>query len=480
MRKEFVRTGKTLASLALLTAVGCSVLYGQQTRPLTNTDVIRLLRDHEAEIVASIQAHPAKFDLSPGGLAALRKAGVSEEIIDAMVQQERLAQGPGSKSTPPTPAGTVPGKPPANMTRGQAIAFLQKTRNSKGRLAPIVTNPAAAGANAPTIAALQKQKQTALVERSQARPPAGRPQTPVYARASAARTAVPAAIPPAPSSGNSLGNRIAIQGNIAMVCTTFTSAMVQAVSGQSGGAAVFTQDPAFNPFTIKGCNFGNARGQAQLNQANGRKLADLTVDSWTDTLITVEVNPSLVDALDQNNVTLVLFPANGPQASKSGFRFYAMRREILLSSIPVGTVYLAPINDDAGVPVSPKYSSPSAQVVDPASQGMSAGVQRFDSTRFPGGTDVFSFANLKPGFVLEKFQMDEMTYYPPCSCCGLGVGDAADYDDGSWSSQIVGNSIRVSFAEQHCHGDQDLSHSAYAVNVWVVGPALSHGASPWQ
>jgi hypothetical protein len=455
---------------------------------MTNQEVIQMVRTGvpEVAILASIQRSTPKFDLSANGLALLKQAGVSEAIVLAMLRAAWAAPSgmPQVAGVPsPTPAGgTTPGKTSKRLTPQQRTALLARIHSVPAKPGPIISNPAAGQANTSTLATLQQQKQTALNERGQAPPPAatsGGTQSPAYSRASAPAAASRMAAPPPPASGGSLVNRPglgnAASSNLNIACGSFNSPIVTAVSGQSGSAAIFTQDPAYNPFTIKGCYFGSSKGQAQLNLPSGRKLADLTIDSWTDNLITVEVDPSLLDVLDLSNVTLVLFPANGPQVQKSGFRFSAMRRELLLSSIPASEASLSPTNDDEGNPITMQYSSPS--------QGASAAVDRYNGVRFPGGTDVFDFSKLKPGFVVEKFQVTPLNNSNTNPGCGQsGPSTTTFYIDGSWAWQMAGNTIRVSWQETHCHDayQGDASDSSYGLNVWVLGPAVSANTNPWQ
>ncbi|HEV2232564.1 MAG TPA: hypothetical protein VGV68_04065 [Terriglobia bacterium] len=489
--------------------------------PLTDADVIRM----EQAILNAIRSRPAKFDLSPAGLAALHQAGISDTVLNAMEQAERQAQAnakpPVSAGVAPRPVrpGFVPGQLAGKPSPQGVNALLAQARSIPVKAGPIVTNPAAGQANAPILSLLRQQKQTAMIQRSQAPSPAAHPASPVYVQASVARTAVRAATPPAPSGPNraALGS----QGSILVACATFGSPIIQAVSGQSGSTAVFTQDPAYNPFTIRGCNFGNVAGRAQLNLPNGAMLANLRIDSWTDNQITVEVDPGLTNVLDQNNVTLVLFPPNKPQGQKPGFRFYAMRREILLTSIPSNrkNAQVSVTNDDSGRRVSPYFSAPyrglafaiaaqagisPSQVSPNIDQGWTAGVDRVNAVRFPAGTDVFSFNGLDPGFVLEKFQIDERNivvchagglFYIGAALeagvPGIGVGNlknaissqgVTNYSDGTWNASINQNTIRVNWAEGHCHATDgnDSSNSSYALHVWVVGPVLRPGTSPWQ
>jgi hypothetical protein len=63
----------------------------EPTRSFTNADVIGMVKAgrHESEISAAIRANPTKFDLSADALIALRKAGVSNKILEAMIERER-------------------------------------------------------------------------------------------------------------------------------------------------------------------------------------------------------------------------------------------------------------------------------------------------------------------------------------------------------------------------------------------------------
>ncbi len=560
MRNERARIGLMIAVGAAAVLMPCAAFLaaagqagsGQAAggTPVTDADVIRM----EQAILNAVRSRPVNFDLSPGGIAALRQAGVGEEILNAMEQAERQAQatppakGHGqtqydavtlqrgvthdtgfenwansAQATRPAGSGTVAGPPSQKPTPQQISALLAKLGSAPSRPGSTVNNPAAGQANSATLAILRQQKQTALVERGKASPPGGHPPSPNFARASSARPEFPAAETSPSPTGSSLANRAAIarQPNSVLACATFNTPIIQAVSGQQSGTAVFSQDPEFNPFTIKGCNFGSVAGRAQLNYANGGKLADLRVDSWTDNLITVELSPSLVNVLDQNNVTLMLFPVNKPQAQRSGFKFFAMRRQMRLASIPRNrrTAQVTVTNDDSGQRVIPYFSTPYrglafavaaqtetsvSQVSPNLDQGWTAGVDRINAVRFPAGTDVFRFDGLKPGFVLEKFQIDERNvvvcragsmYYLGTALKGglpfAGVGaltsaasshGVTNYSDGTWNASIGQNTIRVNWAEGHCHATDgnDSSNSSYALNVWVVGPALAPGTSPWQ
>jgi hypothetical protein len=529
MRNETTRVRLLIAVAAAALLVPFTALHaapgpagsGQAAggAPLSNADVIRM----QQAILFAIESRPVKFDLSPAGLAALRRAGVSETVLSAMEARQSQAQASGTGAGAPTAQGTSPGQPSQKPTPQQISAMVAEVQKSSPQLSPVMNNPAAGQADAALVSLLRQQKQIALAERGRATPPAGHPSSPNFARTSAPTPALAGSVTRSPSAGNSLANGAALvrPGNMVLACAAFNNPVIQTVSGQQGSKAVFSQNPEFNPFTVKGCNFGNVTGRAQLNYPNGGMLADLRIDSWTDNLITVEVNPSLVNVLDQNNVTLVLFPPNKPQAQQSGFRFYAMRREMRLASIPrtPNTAQVALTNDEADQRVNPYYSSPyrglaytiamqtgvpPSQVSPNLDQGWTAGVDRVNAVRFTAGTDVFRFDGLKQGFVLAKFQIDErnvvvchagsLFYLGTALKGGLpfaGVSNlvsaasskgVTNYSDGTWSASTDQNTLRVNWAEGHCHATDgnDSSDSSYALNVWVVGPALAPGTSPWQ
>jgi hypothetical protein len=87
---RFVMT--VLVGLALTQG---ALARGQAGDVLTNDDVIKMVRAQLSTniILTTIRSANAKFDLSPSGLIALKDAGVSEEIIEAM-----LARGPSRES----------------------------------------------------------------------------------------------------------------------------------------------------------------------------------------------------------------------------------------------------------------------------------------------------------------------------------------------------------------------------------------------
>ena len=66
---------------------------GQAVAPLTNASVVKLVRAgfREKTVIAIIAARPANFDLTPERLIELKKSGVSERVILAMLARAESA-----------------------------------------------------------------------------------------------------------------------------------------------------------------------------------------------------------------------------------------------------------------------------------------------------------------------------------------------------------------------------------------------------
>jgi len=93
------------AFLFPLLALGMSVLALAQTRkPLTNTDVIEMVRAgfDEETIVKAMKANNTNFDISVGALVELKNAGVGKSIIDTMLEAEAKKR-PSDPAPPPEP-----------------------------------------------------------------------------------------------------------------------------------------------------------------------------------------------------------------------------------------------------------------------------------------------------------------------------------------------------------------------------------------
>jgi hypothetical protein len=106
MRSLFV----VIALAASLVTASATALLAQET--LTNQSVVEMVKAGLSErvIIAKIRTSPTKFDTSTDALIALKKNGVSEKVIEAIM----------SPSAPP--AAAAPAAPPAAAAGSVAMA----------------------------------------------------------------------------------------------------------------------------------------------------------------------------------------------------------------------------------------------------------------------------------------------------------------------------------------------------------------------
>src|SRR5262245_47211375 len=73
--------------LAALLALGASRTDAQGPATLTNADVAEMVRSGlpDSVIVAKIRTAPARFDVGTEALVALKRAGASDRVLEAMV-----------------------------------------------------------------------------------------------------------------------------------------------------------------------------------------------------------------------------------------------------------------------------------------------------------------------------------------------------------------------------------------------------------
>src|SRR3984957_13472570 len=95
--------------VALLFLAFTSFLTAQQ--PLNDDSVIKMVKAGLSDdvIVATINANPGAYDASPDGLIALKQAGVSNKVIDAIVAKS-TASAPDS-AQPSGPEASAPAPP---------------------------------------------------------------------------------------------------------------------------------------------------------------------------------------------------------------------------------------------------------------------------------------------------------------------------------------------------------------------------------
>jgi hypothetical protein len=394
-----------------------------------------------------------------------------------------VSQG-GAAPVPQVLKGSTPGS--AKASGMQASVSPQQLRESPAKKmgpgqiksAPKKSNPHAASSplHASMTAALRAQKQAAEAERStilasQRMAPKGpgtgaRPLTPGRTMGNS--------IPAGPAAGamRMPGNTItppALAG-LGMAQGPCLRPTIGTVNGQAKGT-VFTPDPQFNLYTIKGCMFGDTQGQAYIYGPFAAGQVSLQIEFWSDTQIIAKVNPQVTGELDQSNVTLVVVPSGAPQVQKAGFKFYAVRETMLLAKILPSVFVPAAVTDTANHPVLAQYSSPGSGYF----PGRSASVVRDATSVFNGGQDFFDFSKMKPGFIAESMVF-EYWDMPPEQRVNF-------QENGVSNAEWVGDNIRVSWKMQHFHTSpfltapaRDDSQSGYALNVWVSGP---RGVSPW-
>jgi hypothetical protein len=141
-------TGKAATFLA-----ACCLLVGQQTdrtqiKELNNESVIKLAKAGLSDdlIISTINASSGKYDTSPDGLIALRRAGVSDTVVSTLVHKGAAT---ASQSSPaaeePAQNSLVPGRDPsssvtlkADLAEGTATkprVFLQAASKGSGNAA---------------------------------------------------------------------------------------------------------------------------------------------------------------------------------------------------------------------------------------------------------------------------------------------------------------------------------------------------------
>ncbi|SRR6266851_2131542 len=108
---------RRLLILVSTAAASASILSAQQIpKPLTNADVIKMVKGGlpESVIISSIQSHQGNFNISPDGLIALHKAGVTQPEMDAMMAVSgKASSGAGTPQPPSTNAGATASSPPS-------------------------------------------------------------------------------------------------------------------------------------------------------------------------------------------------------------------------------------------------------------------------------------------------------------------------------------------------------------------------------
>lgn len=237
--------------------------------------------------------------------------------------------------------------------------------------------------------------------------------------------------------------------------------VLMTVNGKSGGT-VFTQDPSYNLYTIRGCNFGTQQGQLHLYGAFKTGQVPLLVNFWGDNSIVAAMDPNLSGEIDQSNVHLVLVLANGQQFDQGGEQFYAARDITTLPSIPFSWITFGQVRDASNWPLVPDNRATLPSII----------VSRTSTDRFSGGQDYYDFSRLKPGFTTYSYQFGSYSID-----CTDDARQTTLYTDGSFQPQWDGDNIRITLGAQTCHFGPyallpayDEAASSYILAVQVSGP----------
>lgn len=137
MRRNFV------VKIGLLLLMCPSVSSLAQQKPLTNADVVNMVKGGLAEsvVISAIQLNPANYDISPTALLALKKAGVTQQEQDAMLAAMKAA------AAPPAPQPGTPTAPTPQPAESQPAAGAS-AGNSQGWRMPTVSVMQGAAAQA--------------------------------------------------------------------------------------------------------------------------------------------------------------------------------------------------------------------------------------------------------------------------------------------------------------------------------------------
>ena len=254
---------------------------------------------------------------------------------------------------------------------------------------------------------------------------------------------------------------------------------IRAVNGKAA-QVIFTPQTPDNSYRIEGCLFGNVRGHLDLepHPADPKQTMaaiNLTLDtgsgSWSDSEIHAHLDPHL-SGIPDVPVTLVIHLSEGRRLELPGCLLVAARSNPkLLGAIPASWVTLQPSTVRSQPIDQLEYVSPPVKGsgIPADATGSSAFVARLDSQNFGTGTDVYDFAELNPGWVVDSAQLQ--TYSAPCP----GPSPSRQ-SSGHWDTQWNGRRLTVNLQDDVCTSRVspsftfNLSLSQYALRVWVIGP----------
>ena len=531
-----------IAISALSFAAGANAQSRNLGTPLTNADIVRMVKGgkSDAEVIAAIRSGNAKFDISEKKLLEMHNEGVSADVLHAIFvkgggavvgEQElktQLAKAPLKLQI----SKQVASNPHLANAHAAILAVLQKQRDAasaeiaqtklrlqtKAQTGPLGGAPRPANNSATT--SQSQNSRVALAQKPAVQKPATteaigpertssamiNPSGTSGLLAQGGNTAGNAASGSTGKNGNIPSRMIYAPGpveNTALICAQDPTMRILSVSGSSS-AATFTPVDQYNLYTIRGCSFGN---QAPTNDTGptdwvhiyggvGSFYGKFAIKFWSDDEIEVSLDESLSGFLDLNNLNLVVKRADGQQAQREGFKFYAARQTVPLLSIPQSWAKLTVLPEiGAGHDAmalfysSPPASASAASYPVPAipPPGPSAG-SAYVSRSFNGGKfaasgrfDLYDLGHLAPGWNPDSFGV---TPYEQACPADYGWVNTYKQSFGNWGGGWQGNYILVQLSITSCSGFygpcvvapwtcqnyQNWSGSYYALQVWVTGP----------
>jgi hypothetical protein len=145
---------RKIASIAIVIFLTLTAVAAQQKNPLTNADVIKMVKAGMAEstIAAAIAANDTQFDLSSTGLQSLNQAGVTSKVIRAMLAADAKKKNAAEAAQNSTPAqdsstaqpsasdaslGMAPqGTSPQGMPQGMSPDQMQQMQQMMNNMPP--------------------------------------------------------------------------------------------------------------------------------------------------------------------------------------------------------------------------------------------------------------------------------------------------------------------------------------------------------
>jgi hypothetical protein len=99
---------QTPATAASATAASAAPPAAASRPAMTNADVLEMVKNHldEATVVSAIEVNETRFDVSPAALIDLKRAGISDRVIAAMLEAAR-----GKQNGKTAVSGALPGFP---------------------------------------------------------------------------------------------------------------------------------------------------------------------------------------------------------------------------------------------------------------------------------------------------------------------------------------------------------------------------------